>query len=237
LLDADYTFVDERLARHYGIDHIRGSRFRRVSLDGPRRGLLGHGSILTATSAPNRTSPVKRGAWILENILGTPAPLPPPGVETDLDETAAAGSHTTIRERLERHRANPDGAACHALIDPLGFALENFDAIGRWRDEEAGRPVDASGRLWDGTELSGPAGLREALLARERLFVTEATVKLMTYALGRAVGAGDMPAVRTVVRGAGDADHRLSALVLGIVESVPFRMKAKVPEAPGSSGG
>jgi hypothetical protein len=232
LLDADYTFVDERLASHYGMPNIRGSRFRRVELDGPRRGLLSHGSVLTVTSAPNRTSPVKRGAWILENILGTPAPLPPPGVETDLDETAAAqGERTTIRERLERHRADPDCAACHYMIDPLGFALENFDAIGRWRDTDNGRPVDASGRLWDGTELAGPAGLREALLARREMFVIEATRKLLTYGLGRPVAHSDMPAVRAIVREAGGVDYRFSALVLGIVDSSPFRMKTKLAAA------
>ena len=232
LLDADYTFVDERLASHYGLPNIRGSRFRRIELDGPRRGLLSHGSVPTVTSAPNRTSPVKRGAWILENILGTPAPLPPPGVETDLDETAAAqGERTTIRERLERHRADPDCAACHYMIDPLGFALENFDAIGRWRDTDSGRPVDASGRLWDGTELAGPAGLREALLARREMFVIEATRKLLTYALGRPVAHSDMPAVRAIVREAGGVDYRFSALVLGIVDSSPFRMKTKLAAA------
>jgi hypothetical protein len=237
LIDADYTFVDERLARHYGIPNIRGSRFRRVELDGPRRGVLNHGSILTVTSAPNRTSPVKRGAWILENILGTPAPLPPPGVETDLEETAAAtGERTTIRQRLERHRADPDCASCHYMIDPLGFALENFDAIGRWRDSDAGQPVDASGRLWDGTVLAGPAGLREALLARREMFVIEATDKLLTYALGRPVEHFDMPAVRAIVRGASGSGYRFSELVLGIVESTPFRMKTKMSAAPANQG-
>lgn len=234
LLDADYTFVDERLARHYGIPNIRGSRFRKVSIDNDaRRGLFGHGSFLTVTSAPNRTSPVIRGAWILENILGTPPPAPPPGVETNLDQTAAAlEAPETLRQRLERHRADPSCSACHALIDPIGFALENFDSIGAWRDEESGQPVDTTTTLWDGTEISGPAELRSAVLARRELFAQHATEKLLTYALGRALEASDMPTVRAIVRDARDADYRFSAFVLGIVESVPFRMKAKLSEPP-----
>ncbi len=233
LLAADYTFVDERLARHYGIPNVRGSRFRRIELDDDaRRGVLGHGSFLTVTSAPNRTSPVIRGAWILENILGTPPPAPPPGVETDLDQTAAADGPETLRQRLERHRADPSCAACHALIDPIGFALENFDPIGAWREEDVGQPVDPTTTLWDGTAISGPAELREAVLARRELFALHATEKLLTYALGRALEASDMPAVRAIVREARDADYRFSALVLGIVESVPFRMKTKLAAAP-----
>ena len=163
LLDADYTFVDERLARHYGLPNIGGSRFRRVELpsSSPRRGLLGHGSILTLTSAPNRTSPVKRGQWVLNNLLGTPAPQPPDNVETNLEETAPAGEATTMRERLEQHQANPTCAMCHSLIDPLGFALENFDSIGGWRDTEAGRTVNAQGSFIDGSVLDGAVGLRQ----------------------------------------------------------------------------
>jgi len=230
LLDADYTFVDERLARHYGIPNIRGSRFRRVELDDDSRGgLLGHGSVLTVTSAPNRTSPVSRGAWILENILGTPPPSPPAGVETNLDETAALGSEpTSLRQRLERHRSDPSCASCHSLIDPLGFALENYDLIGEWRDIDGNQPVDASGRLWDGTEISGPADLRQALLDRHELFAAHTTEKLLTYALGRALEPTDMPTVREIVRSAAADDYRISALIIGIVESVPFRMKAKM---------
>lgn len=239
LLEADYTFVNERLARHYGIPNIRGSRFRRVEL-GPdeRAGLLGHGSILTVTSAPNRTSPVSRGAWVLENILGTPPPAPPAGVETNLDITAADGPDpTSLRARLERHREDPSCASCHALIDPIGFALENFDLIGEWRDFDEGEPVDATTTLWDGTAINGAAGLREALLSRQDLFATHATEKLLTYALGRPVEATDMPAVREIVREAAGSDYRFSSLVLGIVESVPFRMKAKVSEDPAPGGG
>jgi hypothetical protein len=173
LLSADHTFVDERLARHYGVPNIRGSRFRRVELAvGARRGLLGHGSILTVTSAPNRTSPVKRGQWILANLLGTPPPPPPDGVETNLDETAPAGAApTTMRERLKRHMADPSCAACHNLMDPLGFALENFDFIGQWRDAEGGTTVDAHGVFVDGSTLEGPAGLRQVLLEHSELFV------------------------------------------------------------------
>jgi hypothetical protein len=234
LLEADYTFVDERLARHYGIPNVRGSRFRRVDLrdvdpSGARRGLLGHGSILTVTSAPNRTSPVKRGQWVLENVLGSPVPPPPPGVETNLDQTAPLAQATTMRERLERHMADPGCAACHNLMDPIGFAMENFDFIGKWRDADGRAPVDPHGLFLDGTVLDGPAGLRRALLERREQFVATVTEKLMTYALGRTVDHYDMPAVRAVVREAAPADYTLSALVLGIARSVPFQMKAKQP--------
>jgi hypothetical protein len=238
LLDAPYTFVDERLAQRYGIANIRGSRFRRVELDDDsRRGLLGHGSVLTVTSAPNRTSPVSRGAWVLENILGTPPPSPPAGVETDLNETAAVGSEpTSLRQRLERHRSDPSCASCHALIDPLGFALENFDLIGKWRTTDGGQPVDPTARLWDGTEISGPADLRRALLDRHELFALHTTEKLLTYALGRALEPTDMPTVREIVRAGAADDYRFSSLILGIVESVPFRMKRKMP-MPSTVGG
>jgi uncharacterized protein DUF1592/uncharacterized protein DUF1588/uncharacterized protein DUF1587/uncharacterized protein DUF1585/uncharacterized protein DUF1595 len=228
LLDADYTFVDERLARHYGIPNIRGSRFRRVTLPNDlRRGLLGHGSILTVTSAPNRTSPVRRGQWVLQNVLGSPVPPPPEGVETNLDETAPAGASTTMRERLERHMSDPGCAACHNLMDPIGFALENFDFIGRWRDADGAAAVDPRGELFDGTELDGPASLRRALLAHREQLATTVTEKLLTYALGRTVDYYDMPAVRAIVRGAAQDDYRFSALVLGVASSVPFRMKIK----------
>jgi hypothetical protein len=240
LLDADYTFVDERLARHYGIDGVRGSRFRRVALaDESRRGLLGHGSILTATSAPNRTSPVKRGQWILENVLGTPLPPPPETVETNLDVSVAATAESgSTRARLARHVEDPGCAACHNIMDPIGFALENFDLIGGWRDAEGGRPIDARGTLIDGTQVEGPASLRLALMKRPEMFATTATKKLLTYALGRTVEPYDMPAVRAIVRGAADDGYRFSALVLGIANSVPFRMKVKVPageEIPASA--
>jgi hypothetical protein len=230
LLDADYTFVDARLAEHYGLPGIGGSRFRRVALDAasPRRGLLGHGSILTVTSAPNRTSPVKRGQWVLQNVLGTPPPPPPEGVETNLDETAPVGAGpTTMRQRLERHQADPGCAACHNFMDPIGFALENFDFTGRWRDADAGAVVDAHGVFIDGSEIDGPAGLRRALLARDERFVATFTEKLLTYALGRTLEASDMPAVREIVRRAKEDDYRFSTLVLGVANSVPMRMRSK----------
>src|SRR5687768_7921565 len=228
LLDSDYTFVDERLARHYGMNNIRGSHFRRVTLDpaSPRRGLLGHGSMLTVTSVATRTSPVMRGKWILENLLGAPPPEPPPGVETNLDQPEAAKT-TTLRQRLELHRASPVCATCHNIMDPLGLALENFDLIGAWRDTDGPSKVDSSGRLADGTPVSGSADLRRAMLSRSDAFVTTATEKLMTYALGRPVHHYDMSMVRGVVRRAGRDGNRFSALVLGIVESDAFQKRIK----------
>ena len=229
LLDADYTFVDERLARHYGIPNVYGSHFRRVALDesSPRRGLLGQGSMLTVTSVATRTSPVMRGKWVLENLLGTPPPNPPAGVEVNLEPDPAAKGPTTLRQRLEQHRANPACASCHRLMDPMGFALENFDLVGTWRDTDATIPIDSTGQLADGTPLKGQADLRKALLSRSEPFMTTATEKLMTYALGRPVHAEDMPAVRQIVRRAGANGNRFSALVLGIVESPSFRMRLK----------
>jgi len=225
LIDADYTFVDERLARHYGIPNVRGSRFRRIALgEGARRGLLGHGSLLTVTSAGNRTSPVKRGKWILENLLGAPVPQPPPGVETNLVAPAGAAP-TSVRQRLERHRANPSCASCHAVMDPVGFSLENFDLIGEYREADGGIAVNATGKLADGTSLDGPASLRKALLDRRDAVAATATEKLLTYALGRRVEYFDMPAVRAIVRDAGRSDYRFSSLITGIVKSVPFTMK------------
>ncbi len=227
LIDADYTFVDERLARHYGIPYVRGSRFRRIALSGDaRRGLLGHGSMLTVTSAGNRTSPVKRGKWILENLLGAPVPQPPPGVETNLTESTAPGAApTSVRQRLEQHRSNPSCASCHAVMDPVGFSLEPFDLIGKHRDSDGGVPVDATGRLADGTALDGPASLRKALLERRDAVASTATEKLLTYALGRRVEYFDMPAVRAAVRAAAANDYRFSSLIVGIVTSTPFQMK------------
>ena len=229
LLRADYTFLDERLARHYGVPNVRGSRFRRVTVaDEARRGLLGHGSVLTATSVGNRTSPVKRGKWILENLLGAPVPSPPPGVEVNLEPSKPGAPATSLRQRMESHRANPACASCHAVMDPIGFSLENFDLAGKWRDTDGGVPVTASGRLADGTAIDGPAGLRQALLSRQDAFVGTATERLLTYALGRKLEPVDMPAVRGVVRAAAREDYRFSALVAGIVQSTPFRMKKKV---------
>jgi hypothetical protein len=237
LLDSDSTFVNERLARHYGIPNIRGSYMRRVALskDSPRRGLLGQGSILTVTSAGNRTSPVIRGAWIMENLLGAPVPRPPPGVEADLKEDASAANPTTVRARLEMHRANASCASCHQIMDPIGFSLENFDLVGRWRERDGQSPVDATGNLVDGTRLTGVQDLRQALLDRSDAFVTGVTEKLLTYALGRRLEHFDKPAVRKIVREAARNDYRFSSIVLGIVNSVPFQMKAK-QSAPARAG-
>ena len=228
LLDADYTFVDERLARHYGMPNIRGSHFRRVALDpsSPRRGLLGHGSMLTVTSVATRTSPVMRGKWILENLLGAPPPQPPPGVETNLEEGETLKA-TTLRQRLERHRSNPTCASCHNIMDPLGFALENYDLIGAWREMDGPAKIDSSGRLADGTPLTGPADLRKAVMSRSDMFMTTAAEKLFVYALGRPVHYYDMPSVRAAVRRAGRDGHRFSSLLLGIVESDAFQKRVK----------
>ena len=225
LLAADYTFVNERLAQHYGIPNVRGSHFRRVGLaDEARGGLLGHGSILTVTSYANRTSPVNRGKWVLENILGTPPPPPPPDVP-DL-ETAEGGQALSMREAMEQHRANPVCASCHRLMDPVGLSLENFDAIGRWRDRSETRgAIDATGELPDGTPFDGPSGLKAALLRHPDRFVTTVTEKLMTYALGRGVEYYDAPAVRAIVREAARDGYRLSSLVKGVVRSAPFQMR------------
>jgi mono/diheme cytochrome c family protein len=231
LLNADYTFVDERLARHYGIAHIQGSQFRRVPVsDANRRGILGHASVLTLTSAPNRTSPVKRGQWVLENLLGTPPPPPPPGVEVKLDQPPEPGAApATLRQRLEQHRANPSCGACHGVIDPIGIALENFDAIGKWRDTAEGQPVDAVTALWDGTPLHGAADLRRALLARSPEFVEAVAEKLLAYGLGRKVEYADMPAVRSIVRDAKPRNYKLKALIKGVALSPAFRQRVKQP--------
>ena len=225
LLAADYTFVNERLARHYGIPNIRGSHFRRVQLeDSVRGGLLGHGSILTVTSYANRTSPVLRGKWILENILGTPPPPPPPDVP-EL-ETAESGTPLSMREAMEQHRANPVCASCHRLMDPPGLSLENFDAIGRWRDRsETKAVIDASGVLPDGKKYDGLVGLKAALLEHPERFVTTVTEKMLTYALGRGIEYFDAPAVRAIVRDASEHNYRLSSLIMGVVKSAPFQMR------------
>jgi len=231
LITADYTFMNERLARHYGVPRIYGSHFRRVPAPSEeRRGLLGHASILTVTSYPNRTSPVLRGKWIMENVLGTPPPPPLPNVPS-LDENEPGGVARSVRERLEEHRSNPVCASCHDVLDPLGLALENFDAIGRWRIKEPGGVVDASGQLADGTEVSGPNELREALAARPEQFVGVVVEKLLTYALGRGLTPTDMPTVRKIVREAAKDDYRFSSLVLGVANSTPFRLKRAEPDA------
>ena len=219
LLRADYTFLNERLARHYGVAGIHGNEFRRVTLTNEeRKGLLGKGSVLTVTSYPNRTSPTLRGKWLLENLLGSPPPPPPPDVPSLREEKDV--SLLTMRQRMEQHQANPVCAGCHSRMDPLGFALENFDGLGRWRTG-----IDASGILPDGTKIDGPVGLRNILLNRKDQFVTTATERLLTYALGRGVEPFDMPAIRKIVRDAAVGDYRWSSLILGIVRSVPFQMR------------
>jgi len=226
LLRADYTFVNERLAKHYGIPNIKGEQFRRVTLpeDSKRRGLLGQGSILTVTSYPDRTSPVVRGKWILENLLGTPPPPPIPNVPP-LRATDTSGVVLPMRQRMERHRSNPVCASCHAMMDPLGLSLENFDAIGKWRTlGESSAPIDASGMSPDGTRFEGADGLRRTLLSSDR-FVSTLTEKMLTYALGRGLEYYDAPSVRTILRGASQDDYRFSSLVVGIVQSAPFRMR------------
>ena len=225
LLRADYTFVNERLAKHYGIPNVYGSRYRRIDLgdDSVRGGLLRHGSVLTVTSYATRTSPVIRGKWILETILGTPPPAPPADVPELKDNTISA--KLSVRERLAEHRANPACASCHNSMDPLGFALENFDAIGRWRTQDGGEPIDPSGELGDGTRVAGVADLERAILSRPELFAGAVTEKLLTFALGRGVEPYDGPAVRRIVRRAEAADYRFSSLILGIVESAPFQMR------------
>jgi Protein of unknown function (DUF1592)/Protein of unknown function (DUF1588)/Protein of unknown function (DUF1587)/Protein of unknown function (DUF1585)/Protein of unknown function (DUF1595)/Planctomycete cytochrome C len=233
LLNADYTFVNERLAQHYGIANVYGPRFRRVTLpDDARRGLLGQGSILTVTSYATRTSPVLRGKWILTNILGTPPPAPPPNVPP-LKENKDGGTVLSVRERLEEHRKSPACASCHKIMDPLGFALENFDATGQWRSKsEDGAPIDASGVLLDGSKVDGPVTLLAALMSRPDVFVSTLTEKLMTYALGRGVDYNDMPEIREIVAKAAADHYRFSDLVTGIVKSPEFRMKIKnAPDA------
>jgi hypothetical protein len=236
LLDADYAYLNERLAAHYGIEGVRDSYLRRVALppDSPRRGLLGQGSLLTTTSAPNRTSPVVRGQWIVQSLLGAAVPNPPPGAAADLAKearpvTKLAGD--TVRERLETHRANPTCAACHANMDPVGLALENFDLVGRWREQEDGHPINAASEMTDGTALASPADLRRALLSRSDAFVTALTERLMTYALGRELEYSDEPVVRGVIRAASAQGTTLPALIQAIVASDVFQKRVKMGAA------
>ena len=227
LLRSDYTFLNARLARHYGIPNVYGNHFRRVTVDGyGRGGLLGQGSILTATSYPNRTSPTKRGLWVLENLLGSPPPSPPPEVPGLPDANHPDdGRSLSMRERMEVHRTSPVCASCHVLMDPLGFSLENFDGIGAWRTTEGGTPVDGASTLPDGASFEGPSGLRDLLLGQEERFAETVTEKLLTYALGRGVEYYDGPAVRTITKDAAASDYRWSQVILGIVESTPFQMR------------
>ena len=228
-LDAQYTYLNSRLAEHYGIPGVKGSAFRKVSLpaDSPRRGLLGHGSILTVTSTASRTSPVIRGSWILENLLSAPVPAPPPGVETNLDGDGSSVITTSVRERLEQHRQDPVCSSCHSVIDPVGFALENFDLVGAWREYDGDSKVNPSGTLLDGTELNGPSDLRNSLMSYSELFVETLTEKLMTYALGRELEYFDMPTMRSIVREAEKEDYRFASIIKGIVTSDQFLYRVK----------
>ncbi len=225
LLRADYTFVNERVARHYGIPNVMGAEFRRVPTPPGRRGILGHGSVLLLTSVADRTSPVQRGKWVMEVLLGSPPPAPPPNVPA-LEETggAAGGRLLSVRERMEQHRANPACMSCHKVIDPLGLALENFDVTGAWRIKDSEVPVDAVGELYDGTQMNGPIDLGDALLKHKDAILLSFTERLMTYATGRRMESFDMPAVRKIVREAGKQDNRMSAYLLGVVTSPAFRM-------------
>ncbi|MEQ1731681.1 MAG: DUF1592 domain-containing protein, partial [Vicinamibacterales bacterium] len=226
LLTADYTYVNERLAKHYGIPGVYGERFRRVAIADPsRRGLLGQGSILSVTSNANRTSPVRRGKWILENLIGSPPPAPPPNVPALVDNKDRA-KPLSMREQMEQHRANAVCASCHKLMDPLGLALENFDAVGSWRIRDADSLVDPSTQLVDGSTITGPGGLRQMLLRQPEIFVRTMTEKLMTYALGRGLEYYDMPTVRAVARSSAP-DYRFNSLVTGIVTSTAFQMRMK----------
>jgi len=230
ILTADYTYANERVARHYGIPNVVGSDFRRVTLPADRRGILGHGSILTLTSIAERTSPVQRGKWVMEVLLGSPPPPPPPNIPA-LEETKAtadSGRALSVRERMEQHRSNPQCTSCHRVIDPIGLALENFDATGKWRIRDGGLAVDTKGQLFDGAAIEGPDGLRNALLRHKEVVMLSFTRSLMTYALGRRVEAFDMPAIRRIVRNASAQNYRISAFVNGVIDSDAFRM-AKLP--------
>ena len=234
LLTADYTFVNERLAKHYGIPNVYGSQFRRVTLPPEmdvRRGLLGKGAFLVTTSKPERTSPVTRGKWILTNILGVSPPDPPPDVPPlppRTDDAAGNAKEPSMRERMEQHRVRADCVQCHRLMDPIGFSLENFDGIGLWRTMDGDTTVDASGQLFDGTKTDGPVALRQWLLTYSTQFTEVVTEKLLVYALGRGVEYQDMPLVRAIARDAARKGNRFSALVLGVVNSKPFQMNMKV---------
>jgi mono/diheme cytochrome c family protein len=230
LLTADYTYVNERIARHYGIADVTGPEFRRVAVPEHRRGILGHGSVLTLTSIADRTSPVMRGKWVMEVLLGSPPPPPPPNVPA-LEETKGtteSGRALSVRERMEQHRNNPACNACHRVIDPLGLALENFDATGKWRVKDGAVMVDAAGTLYDGTSIDGPAGLRAAVLRRKDAFLQSFTQSLMTYALGRRVEASDMPAIRKIIHDAAARDYRISGFLEGVIESAAFQ-RVRVP--------
>jgi Protein of unknown function (DUF1588)/Protein of unknown function (DUF1585)/Protein of unknown function (DUF1592) len=232
LITANYTFVNERLAKHYDIPNVYGSQFRRVTLtNDARRGLLGQGSILSVTSYPTRTSPVLRGKWIMENVMGTPPPAPPPNVPA-LKDQAQGGKVLSVRQLMEEHRKNAPCSTCHAVLDPLGFALESFNGVGEYRTKDASGPIDSSGQLADGTKIAGVVELRQALLKHPEYFVGTLTEKLLTYALGRPLEYYDMPVVRGIVQGAAGSDYRFSSLIAGIVKSEPFVMRRPVESDP-----
>jgi hypothetical protein len=233
LLNADYTFLNERLAKHYGIDGVYGSRFRLVKLADPnRRGLLGQGSLLSLTAVATRTSPVQRGKLILTTFLDTPPPPPLPSVPTLEESNKSATGPRTVRQQMEQHRSNAVCASCHRVIDPPGFALENFNPVGQWRDKDAdGTAIDAAGVLADGTKVDGPVALREAILKRPEAFATTVTQRLLTYALGRGLEPSDMPVVRRIVREAAPNRYQLTSIITGIVNSVPFQMRATLQPA------
>jgi hypothetical protein len=232
LMTANYTYLNERLARHYQIPNVYGSHFRRVTLtEEARFGLLGKGAVLMVTSHTDRTSPVVRGKWVLDNLLGAPPPAPPANVPPLNENPQREGKVLTMRERMEEHRANPVCANCHKLMDPIGLSLENFDAVGAWRNRDGdtvrtmGNPIDASGQLLDGTKVDGVVTLRKALVRQPELFVGTLTEKLLIFALGRGLGYYDMPSVRAIVRDSARQDYRFSSLILGIVKSTPFQKR------------
>lgn len=232
LLTADYTFVNERVAKHYGIPNVTGNAFQRVTVPDHRRGILGHGSILTLTSVADRTSPVMRGKWVMEVLLGSPPPPPPANVPLFEETSATAnGKLLTVRERMEQHRKNPACASCHRAIDPLGLALENFDVTGKWRIKDNGAPIDAASQMYDGTQIDGPATLRNALLRRKDAFLLSFTENLMTYALGRRIEFSDMPAIRRIIRQAAQQDYRLSSFILGVAQSAAFQSSRREVES------
>jgi hypothetical protein len=224
LLNADYTFVNERLAKHYGIPGIYGEQFRRIKVPSEeRRGLLGQASILTVTSYPNRTSPVQRGKWVLTNLLGVPPTPPPPNVPPL--QQSSSEKPRSLRERMEQHRKDSVCAGCHKVMDPIGFALENFDATGQWRPSDEGTKIDPSGMVFNGASVDGVAGLRRELVSRPEIFVGVLTEKMLTYALGRGVEYTDMPAVRKILQDGRSADYKFSSIVFGVVKSAPFQMR------------
>jgi hypothetical protein len=236
LLTADYSFLNERLAAHYGVRNVYGSHFRRVTFaDGTRGGLLGQASILTVTSYPNRTSVTMRGRWLLANLLGAPPPPPPPDIPS-LDETRGDGRPRSLRERMERHRNSPVCASCHQRMDPLGFALENFDAVGKWRTTADGAPIDPSASFPDGSRFEGPTGLRALMVSHREDFVRTLTGKLLAYAIGRGLDHHDLPVIRTIVREAAPADYSWSSIIAGIVRSAPFSMALASDAASASPG-